>query len=191
MAKLKTDTSLAHRQLERNICLSRLFQTDYTVGEYRYLIAKFYGFFSAIEPFIFANLEPANHALLAHRRKTDLLVKDLSLLDIDNFNPRTMTLCDQIPVLNSFARQMGALYVLEGSTLGGRIISKKLIDHFGNAIIPTLNYYQSYGDKVIDEWSAFHRFMADRFDGKEIETNEVVSAAIETFSCLDQWLQTS
>lgn len=190
MALLKSETSTAHRQLERNPCLSRLFQTDYSIGEYRDLIAKFYGFFSAIEPLIFDDLDPMNQPFVIHRRKTNLLAKDLSILDIDSVNSSVIPQCKHIPVLNSFARKMGALYVLEGSTLGGRIISKKLIDHFGSAITPTLNYYESYGARVIDEWLSFQFFMAERFDNKQIEIDQVISAAIETFSCLDRWLQT-
>jgi heme oxygenase len=36
-----------------------------------------------------------------------------------------------LPVINSLGRLVGALYVLEGSTLGGQLISRQLNQHLG------------------------------------------------------------
>jgi heme oxygenase (biliverdin-IX-beta and delta-forming) len=189
MALLKSETSTAHRQLERNRSLSRLFQSDYSISEYQELIGKFYGYFSAIEPLIFNDLKIENSQVLRHRSKTPSLANDLALLEVNGSTLTSRSCCENLPLLDSFARRMGALYVLEGSTLGGRIISKHLKEHFGEAIKDKLNYYQSYGDNLMSEWAAFQQFMTDHFDGKTDEITEVVSAAIETFSCLDSWLQ--
>jgi heme oxygenase (biliverdin-IX-beta and delta-forming) len=189
MSLLKSETAAVHRQLERNRFLFRLFQTDFSIQEYRQLLCKFYGFFSAIEPLIFTNLNAVANQALAHRTKSELIVMDLSLLEMDETNFKTISKCEELPLLNSFARQMGALYVLEGSTLGGRIISKRLKDQFGETIVNKMNYYQSYGENLILEWTSFQNFMAEHFDDKEDEISEVVNAAIETFLCLDSWLE--
>ncbi|MBK8814904.1 MAG: biliverdin-producing heme oxygenase [Methylococcaceae bacterium] len=189
MVLLKSETSTAHRQLERNRSLSRLFQSDYSILEYQELIGKFYGFFSAIEPLIFNDVKIGNSQVLRHRSKTASLASDLALLGVNGSMLTASPCCENLPLLDSFARRMGAFYVLEGSTLGGRIISKRLKEHFGESILDKLNYYQSYGDDLMTEWAAFQHFMANHFDGKTSEITEVVSAATETFSCLDSWLQ--
>jgi heme oxygenase (biliverdin-IX-beta and delta-forming) len=189
MSLLKSETAAVHRQLERNRFLFRLFQTDFSMQEYQQLLCKFYGFFSAIEPLIFTNLNAANSQLLAHRTKSELLARDLSVLEVDDTKLTTISRCEELPLLNSFSRQMGALYVLEGSTLGGKIISKRLKDLFGEAVINKMNYYQSYGENLILEWTSFQNFMCENFDNKENDISEIINAAIETFLCLDRWLE--
>jgi heme oxygenase (biliverdin-IX-beta and delta-forming) len=187
MSLLRTKTTSAHKQLEQAKCLARLFEQDYSMPEYQDLLCRFYGFFSAIEPLIFDNLPKTHIATLGRKIKTDFLAKDISLFGVSEAELRSIPRCDKLPNLCSFARQMGALYVLEGSTLGGRIISKRLKDHFGDAILDKLNYYNCYGENVGTEWKGFQNFMASQFDDEDAEIPDVVKAANDTFLSLHQW----
>ncbi len=189
MSLLRTETDSVHRRLERTHCFVRLFESDYSFQEYQDLIVKFYGFFSALEPLIFGNLSQAHQAVLGDRKKTALLVKDLALMGLTEMQDVVIPQCKKLPQLTSFARKMGALYVLEGSTLGGRVISKRLKEHFGGIIFEKLNYYQCYGDDLMVNWKSFQEFMAKQFDGNEFEIQEAISAAIDTFNCLEHWLE--
>lgn len=73
------------------------------------------------------------------------------------------------------------------AALGGRIISKRLKDHFGDAILDKLNYYNCYGENVGTEWKGFQNFMASQFDDEDAEIPDVVEAANHTFLSLHQW----
>lgn len=187
MSALKTETMSAHKQLERTNYFIRLFEPDYSIQEYRRLLCRFYGFFSAIEPLIFENLTETQLSVLGHKVKVGLLAKDISLFEGDEAGLQNMPRCDKLPRLNSFARQMGAFYVLEGSTLGGRIIAKRLKEHFGTEILDKLNYYNCYGENISVEWKGFQSFMGSQFDDKEAEIPDVIAAANDTFLCLHQW----
>ncbi|WP_394752563.1 biliverdin-producing heme oxygenase [Crenothrix sp.] len=189
MSMLKTETTVAHKQLERTKCFSKLFEPVYSLEDYQALLCYFYGFFSAIEPLIFDDLTEAHRSILGHKVKTDLLIKDLNLLGIDETELKQLPVCDKLPELNSFAKRMGALYVLEGSVLGGRIISKRLKEHLGEGIYDKLNFYSCYGENVGTEWKGFQHFMASQFDEDSTETSEVVAAANDTFLSLHQWLE--
>jgi heme oxygenase (biliverdin-IX-beta and delta-forming) len=191
MALLRTETASAHKNLERTRHLERLFAPDYTMQEYQELIFRFYGFVSGIEPLIFGNLPESQKAILGHKTKAGLLEMDIAALDTEEIAPEAIPRCGKLPQLPTFARQMGALYVMEGSTLGGRIITKRLKEHFGPAILGKLNYYDCYGESIGSEWKAFQTFMGNQFGDGNDHINEVVSAANDTFLCLHQWLDQS
>jgi heme oxygenase len=78
---------------------------------------------------------------------------------------------------------MGALYVLEGSTLGGRVIGRHIAATHG-LTGEGLAYYAGHGTRTGAMWSAF-RARLDGFDG---EGEAVVAAANETFDAMRVWL---
>jgi heme oxygenase (biliverdin-IX-beta and delta-forming) len=188
MSLLKTETTPAHKQLERTNCFVRLFDPSYALHEYKQLLCRFYGFFAAVEPLLFDGLTAEQSAVLGHKVKAHLLAMDLSILGMDESEQRNLPRCEELPRLSSFAQKMGVLYVLEGSTLGGRVISKRLKDHFGDTVLDKLNYYSCYGDNIGFEWKSFQIFMGSQFDDKADEIPVVITAANDTFLALHQWL---
>jgi heme oxygenase (biliverdin-IX-beta and delta-forming) len=187
MSLLKTETANAHRQLERTSSFVRLFSPDYALPEYKQLLGLFYGFHVALEPLLFDGLSESHHSVLGHKVKTGLLAKDLATFGDTEAEIAKISRCDELPQLSSFARQMGALYVLEGSVLGGRIISKRLKEHFGDDVLDKLNYYTCYGEHVGTEWKGFQSFMGDQFADESEQIPEVIAAANDTFMALHQW----
>jgi len=187
MMHLKNDTAAAHKNLEKSACFKRLFADDYTLSEYAQLLGFFYGYFSAIEPVLFADLPQQYHSDLQYRAKIQLLRQDLTFLDT---NADELPLCETLPELTSSAQKMGALYVLEGSLLGGRVISRHLISHFGADIVSALNFYHCYGDNLDKQWRGFSAFMMHCFDKQNDKViNEVIDAANATFTTLQQWVE--
>ncbi len=187
MNRLKKDTTFAHKQLEKVPCFKRLFANDYNITEYARLISYFYGYFLAIEPILYTDLPSEHSGILYYRKKTHLLAQDLVHLNIDG---KILPVCTNLPALNSFAEKMGALYVLEGSLLGGRVIGEHLTNHFGSEIISALSFYHCYGTNLIVEWRNFSTFMAQCFDGQDEQIrNTIVDSANATFSTLQQWVE--
>lgn len=188
MTLLKAETTPAHKQLERTGSFVRLFEPDYSMQEYRELLCHFYGFFTVVEPLVFDDLSEQHKSVLSHKVKVGLLAKDLFVLGMDETTLNNLPRCIELPPASSFAQKMGVLYVLEGSTLGGRIISKRLKDHFGLEVQDKLNYYSCYGENIGVEWKKFQTFMGSEFEDKENEITEVIAAANDTFLSLHKWL---
>ena len=189
MAILRQQTRASHEHIERVSCLARLFASDYRRGDYRDLLARLHGFYEAIESALYTDLPVFAQPVLGHRRKSRLIVRDLQALEVKRTEIDCLPLCFKLPSLHNYAARMGVFYVLEGATLGGQLIRRRLLEHFGVGISPALNFYGCYGEKAGLEWRTFRNFMADYFDDDQHSANEVVSAANATFDCLRDWLE--
>jgi heme oxygenase len=186
MMRLKNDTAKVHQQLEKSPCFKRLFASDYALAEYTDLLKGFYGYYAAIEPQLFNSLPVAYQGSLLHRKKIHLLQKDLHFLGC---NTEDLAVCAVLPELLTFAQKLGAIYVLEGSTLGGRVIGRHLTRHFGEKITPALHFYNSYGANLDKEWHAFTALMLRYFDYQtELAKDAAAATARATFTSLEQWL---
>lgn len=84
---------------------------------------------------------------------------------------------------------MGALYVTEGATLGGKIIRKQLVGRFGDRVKNALHFYTGYGSQGGAEWRAFREELGALFDHAGAEAQaKVIAGANATFSALELWL---
>jgi heme oxygenase len=189
MVCLKNGTLQAHKHLEKSECFKRLFADDYQIDEYARLIGLFYGYFAAIEPLIYTELPAAYHGSLQYRSKIKLLRQDLQALQMPIEN---LPLCSQLPPVDSFNQKLGVMYVLEGSSLGGRIISGRLRKQFGEDIGNSLHYYQSYGASLDKEWQRFGWLMSRYFsEQNDVIYEETIAAANATFTTLQNWVSPS
>ena len=189
MASLRQQTRASHEHIERVPRLARLFMSDYRRDDYRDLLARLYGFYEAIESVLFTDLPVFAQPVLSHRRKSRLIAKDLEALNVKRAEIDRLPLCFKLPPLNNYAARMGVFYVLEGATLGGELIRRRLLERFGVEIAPALNFYGCYGEKAGSEWRAFRDFMTDHFDGCQQSIDDAVSSANITFDCLGDWLE--
>ena len=72
----------------------------------------------------------------------------------------------------------GAIYVVEGSALGGKVIAQHLRRHFGRAIESALSYYDLYGKDVGRIW----RDIRNELNAARIDTATAVAGARATFT---------
>ncbi len=189
MKQLRDETQSSHKEIESVSCFKRLFSPDYSLEEYRNLLIGFYGYHEAIESILFEELPEFSVTTLQHRSKCSSIILDLQALGINKDDIIQLPLCDKLPQLNSFAQHMGAFYVLEGSTLGGQVISRRLLEHFGQQILQALNYYQCYGEQVGTEWRNFQVFLSQHFNNDDKQTRELINSANATFKALTEWMQ--
>ena len=82
----------------------------------------------------------------------------------------------------------GVLYVLEGSTMGGTILRKKIAEGLGLAAGAGLDYYSVYGNEVMKHFMDFKARMTEAYDGTEHE-DAIVEAAKETFDLVGEVLR--
>jgi len=154
--KLKAETKEQHDQLEKLMFVGDIMSRKLTIEQYRNLVFTNYLIHKQYENLIHATLSTvdANQLDLANRQKTTSLLADIEELGIntDELEDRNAT-----TLLNNAtaAYALGAMYVLEGATLGGSVIYKqlKLNPNFEDGF--NFNYYTVYGKELLSKWQNF------------------------------------
>jgi heme oxygenase (biliverdin-IX-beta and delta-forming) len=175
---VKNETQKVHEEVEA-ILLPALTSIR-TTDDYAIILKMFYGYFQPIEKSIEQFLHTGILPDLAERRKASSLLEDLRQLGHATDN---LPLCTELPSINDSATAFGALYVLEGSTLGGKHIAKMLAK---NAAVPegATRFFSGYGEQTGSRWKAFLEVF-NRQPGGEA----VIASANQTFYLLKGWMQ--
>jgi len=118
---LRERTRAAHDRAEEAL---PLLDPSLDAARYRAILAGFWGFHAALEPCLAAVAELRALGLdPAERRKLPRLEHDLRTLGAD---PMRLPVANAVPEVEGAAAALGCMYVLEGATLGGRVISRHL-----------------------------------------------------------------
>ena len=148
---LQERTRESHRRLDRNGMLRSLLGNELTESVYGDVLQAMYVFFGAIEPRILAYLERSALPFdYRERIKWPSLANDLSRL-----GRKPAPFVETMPVLTQDAELIGALYVLEGATLGGQMIVKSLTSKYPD--LPS-EFYNGYGALTQQRWREFWQF---------------------------------
>lgn len=180
---LKTETLQPHQQLEKH--LIRQIKAIETVSDYTAILRDFYGFISPMEKHIAQHA--AGHIPDMHkRRKSGSLIEDIQFFE--DFIPQKEEVCpeDELPSINTAASSIGALYVFEGSTLGGEIITALIAKKLNISTEKGFSFFRSYDGDRMRMWQLFKNAM-DEF-GKKADEKEVVLSAQQTFTKMHNWL---
>ena len=183
-ARLQHKTRPFHRSLESRF---RLLDPHLTVDEYRALLRQFYGFYKPLEAVIGQFAAGSLGSEAARRRKLQWLVQDLLALGDTEWTIASLPLCIRLPPLMTQARLMGSLYVVEGATLGGQMVSRFLRQSLGDEASRCSRFFVSYGEQVRPMWAAFLEALALVADGPERE-RDIIESACDTFQCFERWL---
>jgi heme oxygenase len=184
MAELKAATRAQHEATEDVVGFEAATRD---LLSYRHLLEKFYGFYAPTEQKLqqvsgLANAVPDIPA----RMKTNLLRDDIKDLGGDASN---LPLCQSLPDLSNTSQAIGCVYVLEGATLGGQILSRQA----KNALAVTPEYagrfFSSYGPKVGSMWKSFSQSADAYSESHPSERSAIVKSATDTFSALSSWMQ--
>lgn len=151
------------------------------VGDYVLLLGIMHGYYSSLEVVIQRYLTREKVPDISRRQRSHTILEDMNEL-----LPGSVSglLCLEIPRIDSSCSALGALYVLEGSTLGGgivaQIISGKINADRG------FSFFRSYGKDVPEMWSTFIDYL--KLGYTESEHTEIIEAAKETFLTFNDWL---
>jgi heme oxygenase len=181
---LKQHTSHLHNSLEARLRV--LLSDEISVGQYAAVQKSFYGFYKPVEDLLAAFVGREDPELqLAKRLKLPLLVSDLTSLAVPVEAIAHLPVCDRLPPIGTLPEMLGCLYVLEGSTLGGRIVTRHL-----KTALPLnevgCSFFNSYGDNVGRMCSTFLSVLA-RHCEKYGDREAIVNSACQTFACLERW----
>ena len=187
--KLKLETSALHTQLETNTLLQKLTSDGISKGEYKIILEKFFGFFYPLEEKLTSFAAEITPFLpdFAERRKSDWLLRDLSEIS-DPVKQQEIKFCNDLPEVNNSADAFGCLYVLEGSTLGGRFISKSLNTSLNLTANTGASYFNGYADKTGSKWKTFREALQNFSEQNKSKNDLITFSANNTFLKLNNWL---
>lgn len=181
-ARLRSETRPWHDRLEAGLDLPGRFGST---TEYRGLLADFFGFYRPLEATLASASWEGVDALFASRRKVPLLQADLRALGLSDPEIARLPLCSWTPRPADRAGVFGCLYVLEGATLGGRVVRRHVLERLGDQAESAIMFFTSYGVQVGPMWQSF-------LDRMEVEcrndADAVVRMAIATFENMGSWL---
>jgi heme oxygenase len=178
MLRLRRDTREAHDRIEAALHLPRVLES---VESYGRLLQRWYGFYAPVEA------QLARHQIdgldLIARKKVPLLCRDLGQLGLEA-PAHYITGYDET---ETPARALGCLYVLEGSTLGGQLISRELHSRLGITADNGGAFYASYGSQIGPMWRQFGQ-VVESYACAHGGEDDMVDAARTTFERLRVWL---
>lgn len=184
LGRLRAETAASHRALEECVdipgCLS-------TAAEWRWLHEAFLGYWAPLEVALFSSND-LEHWLpdAPSRQKSALLRRDVDFL---GGTSEGLAYCEDLPALTSLGQKLGCLYVLEGSTLGGQVITRLAAEQ-GYAPPDGCRFFSSYGTQVGAMWKTFGERLEAYALAHPDAHGVVVGSAVETFTRLGSWLAT-
>ena len=180
LEKLRSATAEQHRQLEETVEITRRVSDR---ESYRQLLEKFYGFYAPIERQLVGTAAAKYEVMRGRFNKSRWLAQDLAQLGVSDV-AQLPQLC-ALPPVDTPARVLGTMYVLEGSTLGGRHITALL--NAGRAADLPKRFFSSYGSEVGSMWRSFCAALDELTDPADHGT--AAENACATFESMRVWLR--
>ena len=174
---LKDKTANLHDAAELKFRSKKIFNRSYSKEDYFQFLNSNYLLYQNFEGEIDLNLNPEYKEKINwnKRRKLSLLVEEFSL------NQYFFSKNFDAIILDNNEQAFGALYVLEGSTLGGNVIKKHLLqnEEFSNYQFLFLG---CYGAETGTNWMQLKDLMNAEISENQLE--EVLKGAEKVYSFL-------
>ena len=171
-----------HEKLHLHPLLKPLTQADITLVDYHWILRAF---------------DMAYRHMESRRRVRSDRMPDAPVLQwlaqdmkLHGLSPEFSSLQVPYPAVDSFPKLAGYLYVKQGSTLGGRVISKQLAKHLGLSDGGTNHFFAGYGDETGQQWKRFMIALTHYIrPGEEAETCRQAVASFQLIArCCDRML---
>jgi heme oxygenase (biliverdin-IX-beta and delta-forming) len=183
---LKIHTAASHADLEKTLDVFSRIQTK---SDYARLLGRFLTMYEPLEDQLSrAENWPERGLDFDSLRKASWLREDLAALGAPAHDIDSWERCNQLPETESLGAAIGCLYVLEGSTLGGRVISKRFGETLGIAPGSGGRFFNGYGAETGERWRAFGQWTRAMEEREGFLEPEATRAAKETFACFGRWL---
>jgi heme oxygenase len=182
--QLRLGTTRLHKQAEELLALPGAIRDRHDYGSW---LARFYGLYEPLEHGLTAFSEWGTFGIpLPTPSHSALLARDIMTLGADPDKiPRAAFAI--LPELPTFAHALGALYVLEGATLGGKIILRDLRVRIGDPIDQASLFFGGRRDAAGPMWLCF-RTALDGFGRAQPQSrDDVVAGAVSCFQAILSW----
>ena len=180
--KLKVETKEVHRDTE--ILIVKRLSTINCINDYINLLKLFYGFFAPLEMLTRNYISEEILSDIRQRGNTKKIIEDLTLIG----GEKNIVLSSCLPQVTNVLQAFGAMYVSEGSTLGGQIIARMLRENKNIKISnEALSFFEGYKENTVKMWKSLQSHLDNRFQTDE-QVREIALTAKETFLTMKEWI---
>ena len=179
LPELRAATRTQHDRIERLLAL----EAPMPLARYGVILLGFQRFLTAWEQELRDALPVRLHGWLAERGRLGFVAQDLAFLghDVSGLAGQDVPRC--LPE-RSVAAAFGSLYVIEGSALGGQVITPRLKRDLGLEPGRGASYFHGFGDRTGAMWREF-RLLAEHEIGTDpARRRAACDAAEQTFEAL-------
>lgn len=185
LERLKEHSSAAHKKLE-GLYLSRsIIHPNLKIRDYCRYLSLMYDVHLSAEETIFPTLSNIISDL-NERKKAHLLQNDLKFLECKTHE--SVSIFKNSIFTVPFA--LGILYVIEGSSLGGRFILKNVEKLPGLNAQQGVSYFTGYGDRTGSYWKAMTGYLT-LYEEQHDCGDEIIEGAVYAFECIYNHFQKS
>lgn len=172
--RLRTETASLHHDVEQAAglpdCVANL-------DDYAACLTRFWHLFAPLEAALatWDQWDTAGINLRSHCRCAALLD------DLRHLGRPPAAVPADVPPPPSFAAALGCLYVLEGSTLGGKFLLRAFAQRLGPAIHGATAFFAGHGAAPGAGWNQFRAALDDYGATQPSQQNAVLDGAAATF----------
>ncbi len=179
---LKKETLANHQQLEKMLVVKM--KSIRSPQDYVDLLQLFYTYFGGLETLIDQHINANELSDHAARRKSAALAQDITDL---GGQPLPKATGADLPPINDALDAFAAMYVIEGSTLGGKIISKMMAQQLNIPDGKGLSFFNGYGEDTDAMWQAFKQRLDEKPKNEQDEA-KMIHTADQTFAMFHAWI---
>ncbi len=173
--ELRAATQDFHDRLHCHVGLAATQDATIGLANYKDLIVRLYGFYV-----------PFDAALATGPNRSGWLERDLEALDLGQ-SLHSVAMCRHVPSLESSHLRLGALYVAEGSALGGRELARGLDRLLGKDVSAGRRFFIGRGTGTGEAWRNYLAQLA-AIPPEPSARAEIIKGAVETFAAFEHWL---
>ncbi len=177
--RLRHNTSESHTKLEQLPLSVSIINPEVTKKQYLLYLSLMHDIVKQAEENVFPALNSVISDLEERRKKTSL-EEDMAFLKFSK-NKNNQPLGDTSGFSTAFA--MGIFYVLEGSTLGGRVILKNISETLGYDAENGASYFSGYGGQTGSRWKNFLHVLQAYAENNDCE-DEIIAGADFAFNAI-------
>lgn len=180
--RLRAATFQAHASLHEHPAFVAVIEGRADLPLYRCLLSRLYGIHQPLEVALACADRHLPPGLRSHgRSRVALIEQDLIALGIDATDVARLPRKAGLQPLRSRGAALGALYVVQGSTLGGEVIARSLRQRFADQ--PVCSFFTGFAD----DRQAWRR-CCDALEQCADDIGRLTAAAVSTFEHIGAWM---
>ncbi|WP_337044970.1 biliverdin-producing heme oxygenase [Emticicia sp. 17c] len=185
ITKIRIHTAQLHSELEKTSLSASLMAENVSQQDYIAYLQRMREVVAFYEKNVFPVLSDTLNDF-PRREKLVLIEQDLNyfLSQSTVFN----TFTAQTVIHDSVPYALGCMYVMEGSTLGGKIILKHINKTLGIAQAAGGTYFTGYGDNTGYFWKTFLQTLSD-YSMQNACDEEIIKGAKDTFTAIKNYFE--
>lgn len=157
-----------------------------TLEAYQGLLMRLLGFYQPMEDALQRIDWGCSSIAISDRLKCTWLKEDLQHLGLAPHSIAQLDMCCDLPSIVSLYEGLGALYVLEGATLGGQVVLRALAPHLKITPMDGGRFYASYGNRVSLMWHSYLDILEKASEQPDL-ADDIEAGAVQTFRAFDRW----